>query len=73
MTRYLLELVTLGTRLEPQRGNSRLVGNPSVIGLRKVCPSSAQNPKPAGPGRERYRYLRQERTIKARDRAMLAT
>jgi len=31
------------------------------------------NPKPAGPGRERYRCLRQERIIKARDSAMLAT
>jgi hypothetical protein len=33
----------------------------------------AQNPKPAGPRRERYRCLRQERIIKARDSAMLAT
>jgi hypothetical protein len=31
MTRYLLELVTLGTRLEPQRDNSRLVGKPEPI------------------------------------------
>jgi hypothetical protein len=33
----------------------------------------AQNPKPAGPRRERYRCLRQERIIKTRDSAMLAT
>jgi len=33
------------------------VGNPSFTGLRKVCPSSAQNPKQASPGRERYRLL----------------
>jgi hypothetical protein len=31
------------------------------------------NPKPAGPGHESYRCLRQERIIKARDSAMLAT
>jgi len=51
--------------------SARLVGNP--YSLRQSCPSSAQNPKPAGPGRERYRCLRQERIIKARDSAMLAT
>ena len=38
-----------------------------------LCPSSAQNPKPTGLGRARYRGLRQERSIKARDSAMLAT
>ena len=38
-----------------------------------VRPSSVQNAKPAGQGRERYRCLRQERMIKARDSAMLAT
>jgi hypothetical protein len=38
-----------------------------------LCPSSAQNPKPAGLGRARYRGLRQERSIEARDSAMLAT
>jgi hypothetical protein len=41
--------------------------------LLRCSPSSAQNPKPAGPGRERYRCLRQERIIKARDSAMLTT
>ncbi len=35
--------------------------------------TSAQNAKPARPGRERCRCLRQERIIKARDSAMLAT
>ena len=44
-----------------------------LSGLWKSGPSSGQNPKPAGPGRERYRCLRQERIIKARDSAMLAT
>jgi hypothetical protein len=29
------------------------------------CPSSAQTPKPAGPGRERHGCLRHVRTIKA--------
>ena len=38
-----------------------------------VRPSSVQNAEPAGQGRERYRCLRQERMIKARGRAMLAT
>ena len=38
-----------------------------------LCPSSAQNPKPAGLGRARYRGLRQERSIEARDSTMLAT
>ena len=38
-----------------------------------LCPSSAQNPKPADPGRKRYRCLRQECIIKARDSAMPAT
>jgi hypothetical protein len=37
MTRCLLELVTLGTRLEPQRGNSRLVGNP-YFGITSCLP-----------------------------------
>jgi hypothetical protein len=50
----------------------RLVGKP-YLGILPTCPSSAQNPKPAGPGRERYRCLRQKRIIKARDSAMLAT
>ena len=53
--------------------NPRMVGNPYLIWLRQSCPSYAQNPKPAGPSRERYRCLRQERIIKARDSAMLAT
>ena len=37
------------------------------------CASCAQNPKPAGLVRARYRGLLQERGIKARDSAMLAT
>jgi hypothetical protein len=36
---------------------SRVVGDPYFTGLWKGCPSSAQNPKPASPGRERYRLL----------------
>jgi hypothetical protein len=53
--------------------NGWLVGNSSFTGLGKSSPSSAENPKPASPGRERYRGLRQERITKARDSAMLAT
>jgi hypothetical protein len=39
----------------------------------RIARHPPQNPKPAGPGRERYRCLRQERIIRARDSAMLAT
>jgi hypothetical protein len=44
-----------------------------LSGRNPACLSSAQNPNPARPGRERYRCLRQERIIKTRDSAMLAT
>jgi hypothetical protein len=60
--------------------SDRVVGNPEVKSRVAClnfstdgCPSFAQNPKPAGPGRERDRCLRQGRVIKARDSAMLAT
>jgi hypothetical protein len=66
-------LVPSGISIRANTHSSRMVGNPDLTGLWKGCPSSAQNPKPARPGRERYRCLRQERIIKARDSAMLAT
>ena len=49
-----------------------LGGRSLTLGLFQGYPS-ARNPKPARPGRERHRCLRQERIIKARDSAMLAT
>ena len=76
------EVIQLGiARISPGKSASReesstdrcaFVGtNPTGELITSGLP--AQNPKPAGPGRERYRCLRQERIIKDRDSAMLAT